>query len=101
MTETTTGGRPSKKATLAATAAKVTKTILGAVQAAPETRKMPQTVAEIHVSPSEMIPAGTVLTDDLLIEAGIDDEDVADLIDQGHVKLVDVLTTPAAPIGAN
>lgn len=96
MTQTTpTSRRSSKKASLAATAAAVTKNILGATLAKPTTTEMPQAISEIHVSPEDVIPAGTVITREIAEQAGLDEDDVLDLIDGGHVKIVEVYAMAA------
>jgi len=86
----------SKKATLAATAASVTKNILGRSASAPEMVVMPQAVSEIHVSPDDVIPAGTIITDDIVIEAGFEDGDIAALEAAGHVKMIEVYAASVA-----
>jgi hypothetical protein len=97
MTMGDTASTPRKPATekagLAATAASVTKKILGASAEKPSTVLMPRAVAELHVSTDEIIPAGTIITEELAIEAGLDEDDLADLEDAGHVTLVEVHVT--------
>ncbi len=89
--------RQAKKSSLAASAAAVTKKIIGAVLDKPETVKLPQAVSEIHVSRDEIIPAGTIITDEIAVEAGLDEDELADLEDAGHIKMVDVYAMAAAP----
>ena len=86
----------SKKASLAATAASVTKNILGRSTAAPEMVLMPQAVSEIHVSPTDVIPAGTIITEDVALEAGFEEGDLDDLEAAGHVKMIEVYAAIAA-----
>lgn len=98
MTQNATPGRrQARKSSLAASAAAVTKKIIGAVLDKPETVKLPQAVSEIHVSRDEIIPAGTVITDDIAVEAGLDEDEIDDLIEAGHVKLVEVYAMAVAP----
>jgi hypothetical protein len=86
----------TKKSTLAATATMVTKNIIGAVLNRPATVELPQAVAEIHVSPEDVIPAGTIITDEIAIEAGLDEDDLAALESAGHVKFVEVYAMAVA-----
>lgn len=81
------------KSKLAAATAAITKNILGADVAKPATVMLPQAVSEIHVSPDDVIPANTVITDDIADLAGLDEEAIADLVDGGHVKMIEVYTT--------
>lgn len=98
MTETSTPNRRGggKKATLAATARAVTKNIIGAIVDKPATMKLPQAVSEIHVSPEDVIPAGTIITEAIALEAGLDEEDIDDLIAGGHATVVEVYAMAAA-----
>lgn len=80
-----------KPSTLAAKAAAVTKTILGADLAKPEVVQMPKAIHEIHVSIDEVIPAGIVITDEIAELAGLSEDDVADLAEKGAIVMVDVL----------
>lgn len=89
----------TKKSTLAATAARVTKNIIGAVLDRPATVQLPQAVSEIHVSPDDVIPAGTIITEEIAIEAGLEEDDIEDLILGGHVALVEVYAMAVASAG--
>lgn len=102
MTQPSTSRRSAaaKKSSLAASAAAVTKNIIGAVLDKPATVLLPQATSEIHVSPEDMIPAGTIITDEIATQAGLDDDDIADLMDAGHVREVEVYATAAAPTDA-
>jgi len=85
-----------RKSSLAASAAAVTKKLLGAVVEQPRLVELPKAVAEIHVSPEDVIPAGTVITREIAIEAGLDADDIEALIEDGHVTLVEVYAIAAA-----
>ena len=89
--------KPTK---LAAALASMKKTVLGADLARPATVKMPQAVSEVHLSPTEMIPAGTIITDEIAELAGLDDDTIAGLEDGGHVKYVEVFAIAATPTDA-
>jgi hypothetical protein len=91
----------AKKASLAATAAAVTKNILGRSTAAPKMVKMPQAVSEIHVSPDDVIPAGTIITEDLMLEAGFDDTDIDNLEAAGHVTIIEVYAAELVTSGSD
>lgn len=78
------------KSKLAAATAAITKTILGAGAEKPKTVLVAQAVSEIHVSPDEVIAAGTLITDKIASIAGLDDDDLITLELGGHVKLVEV-----------
>lgn len=84
------------KPTLRQTAAAVTKNLLGVGAEAPKTVQMPQAVAELHVSPDDVIPAGAMITEEVAELAGLGDDDIERLIDQGHVKLVEVYASAFA-----
>ena len=102
MTDTKTA-RPARSATkskLAAAVASVTKNILGADMAKPETVLLPKAIAELHVSPEDVIAAGTVITDEIAALAGFDEDQIADLEDAGHVVMVEVFAGVAAPTEA-
>lgn len=102
-TATTTAKKPTttKKTSLAAKAALVTKNIIGAVLDRPSTVRLPQAVAEIHVSPEDVIPAGTILTEEIAIEAGLDEDDIAILEEAGHIKYVEVYAMAVAGADAS
>ena len=91
----------SRKPSLAASAASVTKKLLGAVVEQPRTVELPKAVAEIHVSPEDVIPAGTVITPEIADQAGLDDDDIETLIEDGHVTLVEVYAMAAAEKAAD
>lgn len=90
--------KPSKLALAVAGARK----IIGAGAAKPQMVMMPKTVSELHVAGPEkdakgnvtsdgsMIPHDTLLTPEVCDEAGLEDETIQDLIDRGHVVLVEV-----------
>jgi len=101
-TATTTAKKPTtKKTSLAAKAALVTKNIIGAVLDRPSTVQLPQAVAEIHVSPADVIPAGTIITDEIAIEAGLDEDELATLEEAGHIKYVEVYAMAVANADAS
>jgi hypothetical protein len=88
----------AKTSKLAAAIAAVKTAITAA--AAPTMVEMAQTVAEIHTSPEEFIPAGTLLTPEILEAAGLDEDDVDDLVSKGHAKLVKVYAPAEAEAAA-
>lgn len=91
MADTATPANTGKsKGALLAKAASFTKNILGTGPAAPQTVKVPQAVSEIHVSPDDVIPAGTILTEEVIKLADLSDEALESLTLGGHVKLVEV-----------
>jgi hypothetical protein len=75
------------------------KTAITAVIAAPAMVEMAETTSEVHTSPDEFIPAGTLLTPEILELADLDQDTVDDLVERGHAKLVKVyaaaVTEPA------
>lgn len=87
------------KSKLAAATAAITKNILGADVAKPATRMLPQAVSEIHVSPDDVIPANTVITEEIAELAGFDEDDIDNLVEAGHVKMIEVYTTALASQG--
>lgn len=100
ITTTAPKKRAAPKSKLAAAVATVTKNILGADMAKPATVMLPKAVAELHVSPEDVIAAGTVITDEIAELAGLDEDDIADLEDAGHVVMVEVFAGVAAPTEA-
>lgn len=97
MADTTAkSARSAAKSSLATIAAAITKNILGAELAKPAMIKVPRAVAEIHVSPNDVIPAGTVITDKIAEIAGLDAEAIDDLEDQGFVDFVEVYAQAVA-----
>lgn len=88
------------KSKLAAGIAAITKNVLGADLAKPATVQMPKAIAEIHVSPDDVIPAGTLITPEIAELAELSDEDIDALEKAGHVTMTEVyaaaLTEPAA-----
>lgn len=89
-----------KKQTLAAAIA-ATKTILGGGAEAPHTVSMPRAAAELHVAPDTIIPAGTVITDEIAYLADLDEEDLARLEKAGHVVYVEVYASAVPPESAD
>lgn len=66
--------------------------IIGGAQA-PQTVKMPKAVHELHVSPDDVVPAGTIITYEIAQLAGLDDETLGDLLETGAIVLVDVYSS--------
>ncbi|WP_267433788.1 hypothetical protein [Sphingomonas sp. GM_Shp_1] len=90
MAATTKAARGAAKPSLATIATAITKNILGAELAKPKTVKLPRAVAEIHVSPDDVIPAGTVITDEIAELAGLDSDGIDALEAGGYVDFVEV-----------
>jgi hypothetical protein len=84
------------KSKLAATAAAVTQRILGSKLAQPAMVKMPKARHQIHVTPTDIIPAGTVLTSELLELAEIDQDTLDALARTGAVVMIEVLASAIA-----
>ncbi len=85
------------KSKLATAAGAIKRSLIGATAAAPKMVQMPQAVHEIHVSPDEFIPAGTVITDEIADLAGLDDEEIGRLEESGAIKMVDVYAAALEP----
>lgn len=90
--------KPTSK--LAAALSSAQKTILGADLAKPKTVQMPKAVSEIHVSKTELIPPGAIITDEIAELAGLDEDALADLEAGGHVKYVEVYASDVEPVEA-
>lgn len=88
---------PSAKSRIAATAASVTRRILGSSIAQPQMVKMPKAKHQLHVSKTDYIPAGTILTDELLDLANIDEATLGKLTETGAIVMVDVLASAVEP----
>lgn len=82
--------RAAAKPSLATIAAAITKNILGAELAKPKMVQLPRAVAEIHVSPDDVIPAGTVITNEIAELAGFGEDDIKSLEDGGYIDFVEV-----------
>lgn len=83
----------TKPTKLQAALATMKKTVIGASLARPATVKMPMATSEIHVSPTELVPAGTIITDEIADLAGFDQDTLDGLETSGHVKYVEVYST--------
>ncbi|OWK29204.1 hypothetical protein [Sphingomonas dokdonensis] len=56
----------------------------------PELTKMPRAVAELHHSNGKVIAPGSIITDDIAKEAGLDDDQIEQLERTGAVTMVEV-----------
>lgn len=86
----TKSARAATKPSLATIAAAITKNILGSELAKPKMVQLPRAVAEIHVSPDAVIPAGTVITDEIAELAGFEEDDIKSLEAGGYIDFVEV-----------
>lgn len=84
---------PKPTSKLAKAVASLKKTAIGADLAKPKTIRMPAAVSEIHVSADELIPPGTIITDEIAELAELDADTLDALEEGGHVKFVEVYAT--------
>ena len=54
---------------------------------------MPKAVHKLHVTPTEVIPAGTILTPELSELAGIDQDTLDTLAENGAVVMIEVFAS--------
>lgn len=90
MEDTNTGGRGPRQRAAAANATTAETAEAGA---APREVKMPRAVHELRTGPDadDKIDGGTIITEKLAGEHGLDETDLEKLLDAGAIELVDVL----------